>query len=93
MTLDAMEFIRWFLQHVLPTGFMEVRYYGFLNPNVAVNLDDVRCAIELCNGFEITTPEFETAPVEPLHCPSYGGKLKYLCSALPFEMPPVRDTG
>ena len=93
MTLDAMEFIRRFLRHVLPTGFMKVRYYGFLNPNSAVNLDDVRCAIELCNGFEITTPEFETAPVEPLYCPSYGGKLKYLCSVLAFEMPPVRDTG
>ena len=93
MTLDAMEFIRRFLQRVLPTGFMKVRYYGFLNPNSAVNLDDVRCAIELCNGFEITTPEFETATVEPLSCPSCGGKLKYLCSVLPFEMPPVRDTG
>ena len=93
MTLDAMEFIRRFLQHVLPTGFMKVRYYGFLNPNAAVKLDDVRCAIELCNGFEITTPEFETAPVEPLYCPSCGGKLKYLCSVLPHEMPPIRDTG
>ena len=93
MTLDAMELIRRFLQHVLPTGFMKVRYYGFLNPNAAVKLDDVRCAIELCNGFEITTPELETAPVEPLHCPSCGGKLKYICSVLPYEMPPVRDTG
>jgi hypothetical protein len=27
-----MEFIRRFLQHVLPTGFMKVRYYGFMNP-------------------------------------------------------------
>jgi len=26
-----MEFIRRFLQHVLPTGFMKVRYYGFLH--------------------------------------------------------------
>ncbi len=29
-TLDAMEFIRRFLQHVLPKGFQKVRYYGFL---------------------------------------------------------------
>jgi Putative transposase. len=28
-TLDVMEFIRRFLQHVLPSGFMKVRYYGF----------------------------------------------------------------
>ncbi len=32
MSLPAMEFIRRFLQHVLPTGFHKVRYYGFLNP-------------------------------------------------------------
>jgi len=28
MTLDALEFIERFLQHVLPTGFVKVRYYG-----------------------------------------------------------------
>ena len=32
MTLDAHEFIRRFLQHVLPRGFHKVRYYGFLTP-------------------------------------------------------------
>jgi hypothetical protein len=32
MALDVMEFIRRFLQHVLPTGFMKVRYYGFMSP-------------------------------------------------------------
>jgi len=30
MTLDAIEFIRRFLLHVLPSGFMRIRYYGFL---------------------------------------------------------------
>ena len=33
LALDVMEFIRRFLQHVLPTGFMKIRYYGFMNPN------------------------------------------------------------
>lgn len=32
MTLPALEFIRRFLQHVLPKGFQKVRYYGFLSP-------------------------------------------------------------
>jgi hypothetical protein len=31
MTLDAHEFIRRFLLHVLPRGFMRIRYYGFLS--------------------------------------------------------------
>jgi hypothetical protein len=30
MTLDASEFIRRFLLHVLPDGFMRIRHYGFL---------------------------------------------------------------
>lgn len=29
-TLHAQEFIRRFLQHILPRGFVKVRYYGFL---------------------------------------------------------------
>ena len=30
MTLSCLEFIRRFLLHVLPSGFMKIRYYGFL---------------------------------------------------------------
>ena len=34
MTLEAEEFIRRFLLHVLPSGFMRIRYFGFLsNPH------------------------------------------------------------
>jgi hypothetical protein len=31
LALDAMEFIRRFMQHVLPSGFQKIRYYGFLS--------------------------------------------------------------
>ena len=31
MTLDAMEFIRRFLMHVLPSGFQKIRHYGLLS--------------------------------------------------------------
>jgi hypothetical protein len=30
MTIDDVEFTRRFLLHVLPGGFMRIRYYGFL---------------------------------------------------------------
>lgn len=33
MTLPALEFLRRFLQHVLPRGTHKVRYYGFWNPS------------------------------------------------------------
>jgi len=42
MTLDAMEFIRRFLQHVLPTGFQKVRHYGFLSPNTRESFESVQ---------------------------------------------------
>ena len=30
MTLDAVEFIRRFLLHILPAGFVRIRQFGFL---------------------------------------------------------------
>ena len=42
MTLDATEFIRRFLLHVLPTGFMRIRQYGLLANRLA------RKRLELC---------------------------------------------
>jgi len=33
MSLSADEFIRRFLLHVLPPGFMKIRYFGFLSNN------------------------------------------------------------
>ena len=38
MRLAAMEFLRRFLQHVLPKGFHKVRYYGLLHPTNKVTL-------------------------------------------------------
>ena len=39
MTLDAVEFIRRFLLHVLPPGFVKIRHFGFLaNRNRSVRL-------------------------------------------------------
>jgi hypothetical protein len=45
ITLIAEEFIRRYLQHVLPSGFMKVRRYGFINPNSSVCLDTVKALI------------------------------------------------
>lgn len=88
MTLDVMEFLRRFLQHALPTGFMKVRYYGFLNPCSSVQLKKIRTLIELAYGFEVVYREPTLAPDSPATCPHCGGKLKYLYSVLPFMMVP-----
>ena len=82
LALEVMEFIRRFLQHVLPSGFMKIRYYGFMNPNCAVSLDRIRNLIELSYGFAIDSPLPDLEPRRPNTCPSCGGLLK-LRSVLP----------
>ena len=47
MTLDAMEFIRRFLQHVLPAGFQKVRHSGFLSPNSKLDIEAVQWLVSL----------------------------------------------
>ena len=83
MVLDVMEFMRRFLQHVLPTGFMKVRYYGFLNPNCKVQLETIAALIELSYGFRISKPEVELAPREPIACSKCGGAMKLRFIVLP----------
>ena len=77
-----MEFIRRFLQHVLPTGFMKIRYYGFMNPNCKIALERIRGLIELSYGFALDLPLPEVEPPRQSICPSCGGLLK-LRSVLP----------
>ena len=47
MTLDADEFIRRFLLHVLPDGFRRIRHFGFLaNACRTTKLAQIRAAFE-----------------------------------------------
>jgi len=45
-TLLAEEFIHRFLQHVLPKGFVKVRYYGFFSPGLRARLAQVRAQLD-----------------------------------------------
>jgi len=85
MTLPIMEFMRRFLQHVLPRGFMKVRYYGFLAPGSSVPLEDVKARIELAHGFaaaELEPPPEAAAPMRCRHC---GGVLHFSRVVLPGD--------
>jgi hypothetical protein len=79
MTLDAMEFIRRFLQHVLPTGFMKIRYYGFMSPGASVCLERTRSLIELAFGLNVKLPEKNPEPAHRPTCPECGADLKLRC--------------
>ena len=56
MTLLAQEFIRRFLQHVLPKGVHKVRYYGLWNPSQRRLLNQVRVVLARDARIQ-TTPE------------------------------------
>lgn len=80
MVLDGIEFIRRFLQHVLPTGFMKIRYFGFMNANCNVDLNALRALITL-HFDQTAAPQAELDPWQPLPCPQCGGKLR-LCGII-----------
>ena len=47
MTVSAQEFIRRFLMHVVPSGFVRIRHYGFLaNRNRAASLSLIRSRVD-----------------------------------------------
>ena len=94
MTLDATEFLRRFLQHVLPSGFQKVRSYGFLSPAAAIALELVRWLIALSHGakFVLGAKRAEKAVAPPaLSCPVCGGPLVRL-GFVPAGEPAICDT-
>ena len=98
MELDACEFIRRFLQHVLPCGFMKVRHYGFLNPNAKVCLQRL-CEL-ICVLYETLRgkrPPPEPSTRKPLRCSHCGALmrwLKFYPAPSPLERsPPVCASG
>jgi hypothetical protein len=89
MALDVLEFIRRFLQHVLPTGFMKVRYYGFMNANCAIPHERQVALIELASGFTIAlVPAVAPEPAPPLRCAQCGGHLVYRWTLRPAQRSP-----
>jgi len=85
MDLDALEFIRRFLQHVLPTGFMKVRYYGFMSPNSAVSIEDVKAKIEFAYGVKARKQITEPKAKAVLTCRDCGSPVRYLFATLPAQ--------
>ena len=68
MTLDAVEFIRRFLLHVLPSGFVRIRHFGFLANRKRKE------KLALCRGLlparqTAAEPNTKTGEQEPRRCP------------------------
>jgi hypothetical protein len=74
MTIEVLEFIRRFLLHVLPGGFVKVRHFGFLSPNFAVPQQKIRELISML--YEMLRPDSPQVPTRPLSAPK---KSRQLC--------------
>ncbi len=81
MSLSAEEFVRRFLQHVLPKGFVKIRHYGLLaNRQRAARLEQCRqlLLVVLASAALASTAVAEREPIKPRCCPQCGStRLSY----------------
>ena len=80
MTLDAAEFIRRFLLHVLPSGFHRIRHYGLFAGTVrAANIERARQLLAASDGARHCSRSEDDSPVENAspasRCPWCGGRM------------------
>jgi hypothetical protein len=79
-TLRVFEFMRRFLQHVLPRGFMKIRYYGFMGSGCRIPHPEIAAMVQLANAespiFTIPEPPSPPAPRPPMQCPCCGDGMK-----------------
>lgn len=89
-TLSAEEFIRRFLQHVLPERFVKVRYYGLMSPSNRDLLEETRQKL-LAIRNEPDVKDFERVVKErnePPRCPACGKAMKLVEKLKPKSREP-----
>lgn len=97
LTLPAEAFIHRFLQHVLPRGFIKVRYYGVLSPSRRkVLLPQLRTLLAACPSNDSATEsapprdgqQTRPAPAQERRCRTCGGPLVCLVRLSPHPREP-----
>jgi len=79
--ISTEEFIRRFLQHVLPKGFVKVRYFGFFSPGLRTRLAHLRTQLEAVQPLECARDDQSQAPenrADLLLCPVCGQPMQKL---------------
>jgi hypothetical protein len=95
--LSGQEFMRRFLQHVLPRGFHKVRYFGLWHTSQHQNAARVRQMLQLQATAspailrdlvvpQLVPPSTEPTPsIEPLICPHCQGRLIFIRTLSPRQ--------
>jgi len=77
---EGEQFVRSFVQHILPRGFQKVRYYGWMSPNCKLQLANVRWLVWLWRGWTywLGSAMFQPEPRKPpvLKCKHCGDELE-----------------
>jgi len=81
MTLPVEAFLQRFLQHILPKGFVKVRYFGLFAPGCRERLTVLRLRMTPCVPTHLDTAQVandgETPGTTPL-CPQCGKPMQFL---------------
>ena len=73
MTLDVLEFMRRYLQHVLPGGFQKIRYYGFLSSAAKKTFEKIRFLLDVkINNENMAELTKKINPGRLIRCPKCG---------------------
>ncbi len=80
MRVSAEEFIRRFLQHVLPSGFQKIRHFGFAHPRANTNWEwlSMLVTVTLNIVYVLTVAAKPLPEKRTLKCPECGGELTCL---------------
>lgn len=90
-TFPAIQFMRRFLQHVLPKGFVKIRYYGFLAPGKRNLLKRIRLALGLKRVNK--TPQAKPYSADKVStCPTCGQQMPLIQRLFPLpRLPPAHS--
>src|SRR5829696_7803815 len=83
--LSAEEFLRRFLQHVLPKGFRRIRTYGWLSPAAKASA----CRVPALLG-PVSSPQTNHSPADQSSSRGKPARVQILC---PHCRKPMRRTG
>ncbi|HEY5866675.1 MAG TPA: transposase [Candidatus Tectomicrobia bacterium] len=75
-TLDVLEFLRRFLQHVLPDGFVKVRHFGLLHASCAIPLATIRLMIVQEQPIQDKPMRLVPLPPRVALCPTCGAPMR-----------------
>jgi Putative transposase/Transposase zinc-binding domain len=96
MTISAEEFLRRFLQHVLPRGFQKVRHYGFASATRRARYKNVRWLVTLAMRLVYLLHAQSKTPPRRTEfcCTEYGGPVVFFEFIRPATQnkPPLIDT-